>query len=560
VFFIFPIIYSQFKCFDQTKSGDKLYPVSIYTLTIIRKNIIMKTALVTCPYFTNGDWPPLGLSCVNGALLEAGEETVCFDFGFQTYQEDKDTIYLLKNLVNLGRLEDEVLFILNPYLVLYFLFKDVYPDFSWKIPFDGQEKAAAAMLFLGMQADVKKQSSMVLTHAPKAVMFSTYLSNILWSLMLAKELKNNSGVPVFFGGPGSALPETRDFVTSLGFVDGVIVGEGEVTVVEIIKDLEKSLNSPPPGLFVNLDGKKLFAPRKPGPLHNLPKASFKGLPLPEMTVTDYKINRPNDYQTPFFYGLPVYSSRGCVNHCSYCSETAYWNGYRLRPPKSVCDEIESLMKNTGERHFLFGDSAVNGKPDWLNEFCEIAVKKDMNAIFCSYMMARPELDEKAGRLIYDAGFRHVVLGIETFSLKMRTRMNKKHGGDELFSSILSLTRAGVNVKSNLLVGFPGESKEDFQESIHFIEKWRNMSEAEKGPGLLYWDAGHPVRVEAYSDLYNNPGDFGIKITDDHLPPLPDGLMKLADKIGPVFKIWQSSFKNATKERSKLMKDEVEKKR
>ncbi len=520
----------------------------------------MKLALVTCPFFTNGDWPPLGLSCINGALREEGIEPVCFDFNFTTYKDNPDLLHLLYHMVSFAGLTDRVVFVLRPELILNFLYKEDYPDFKWPPLFSGPEAGAGAMLYLGMKAAAREQARTVLSHKPAAALFSTYISNMAWSLLVAKWIKKLSPkTPVVFGGPGVGLPEVQTFLLAAGFVDALAVGEGEMTVAYLAHDLEAALAGDVPGVAVMKHGAVKLDPRPSAPLQDIPLPSFAGLPLPGLSVKDYAANRPNKYRTPFFHGLPVYSSRGCVNRCAYCSETAYWKGYRLREPGAVVDEIQRISEETGESHFLFGDSAVNGRPAWLIDFLEAASSRLGYPSLCAYMMARPELDAETAKLIKRAGFGHVVLGVETFSGRLRHNMNKRHGDDELFDAILNLTRAGVHVKSNLLVGFPGETEEDFEVSLSYIRRWRETPESEKGPGTLFWDAGHPVRLEAYSDLYNNPGKHGIVIEDSPVPPLPDGLSRVAEAAAHLFKNWCAPGREDLSLRAKIMREEAARK-
>ena len=299
-------------------------------------------------------------------------------------------------------------------------------------------------------------------------------------------------------------------------------------------------------------------PREPVPLIDLPRPSFDGFPLPGRALADYARNRPHPFMTPFFRGWAVYCSRGCRNRCAYCSETAYWKTHRVLDAARVADEVRRRPADEadGRRYVLFGDSAINGSRRWMDEFVGLMNADPSPPIMCGYMIATPELDADLGRGIYRAGFRYVTLGIESFSARISKSMNKPHGGDELFDAILALTRAGVNVKTNLLVGFPGETEADYRESLSYIRRWRDLPRADRGPGWIYFDAGHPVRLEGYSRMYNEPDRYGIAISPRDPPPLPAGLDRLAGPLAAMFLRWTAAGREETGRRSAEMKAEA----
>jgi hypothetical protein len=526
----------------------------------------MKAALILCPFFTNGDYPPLGIASINGALRDAGHETACFDFCWLAYREGEGEFHLIRQFFGVGVVSDEVVFVLEPELGLSLLFREdessrpFGPGFTWRLSADPEVKRAAGMLYLGLRQMMPGWAEQVLAEKPDAVFFSTYASNVFISLYLAKQIRKlREDLPVIFGGPGVSLPEMQEFILSLGLVDAVVVGEGELTVRELCSDLKKNLQAGVPGLAIRSNGSVSFEPRALAKdLDSLPSSSFEGFPLPGLGYEAYKSNRPNRYLTPFFEGLPVASTRGCVNRCAYCSETAYWARFRQRKVDTLIEQIRGLHERFGETHFLFSESAFNGNPGWVKKFCEKANSLPFQPVFSSLLIADRSIDEALASMMYQAGFRYGVLGVETFSRAIRERMNKSAVEEEIFSSILALTRAGIHVKANLLVGFPGESDEEFETSLRQIERWAGLSREDRGPGTLYWDAGHRVRLEAYSGLFHHPERYGITILPREIP-LPDRLSYLKKPLSKMMFRWSMSLdKDTIQRRSERMKEAARK--
>ena len=500
----------------------------------------MRAALVHCPFFTNGDWPPLGLASIQGALKQAGHETIGFDFTYLAYRDEFELLHLLRQLFGLGRVIEDVPFVLRPDLVFYLLFKDIYPQFHWQISGDAQEKAAAAMFLLGLKRVIPDWAGRVVRSKPQAVFFSTYLTNLFLSLRLAQELRRmRPELPIVFGGPGVGLPEVQELVLRLGWVDAIVVGEGERTAPELAGHLPGKIPLDLPGVATFESGELRFQHR---PLENdldlLPRPDFEGLPLPGEALADYGKNRPNRFFTPYYDGFPISATRGCVNHCAYCSETVYWKRFRQRRPEAVVAEIKELRERYGVTEFEFNDSAINGNPGWLKEFCRQVAGLSSKLIFSGYAIADRTMDEELARLMFAAGWRHVSVGVETFSDAVRARMQKRMAAEDIFSSLLLMTRAGIAVKANILIGFPGETEADLAATLAVMARKRELSPAELGPGRLVWDAGHPLRLEPYSELFHHPEQFGIRLEPAPALPLPEELAPLQPLLRRLLFSWR----------------------
>ena len=513
----------------------------------------MKLALVYCPFFTNGEYPPLGLACINAALRQAGHETVCFDFCWFAARKCEQEMHLIREFFPLARVKDEVVFALAPELGLFLLYGEDAKRFQWRLAYDGDYKPAAVALCLSLWNLVPRWASLVLAQNPEAVFFSTYSSNYFLSLYFAKQIRKlRPGLPLIFGGPGSSLPELREFALSTGLVDGLVCGEGEMTVTELCADLGGNLAEGVPGLAVRKKGTTVYEPRELAPdLDALPRPDFQGLPFPGAPFSAYNREAAGNYLA--HGGFPVYSTRGCVNRCAYCSESVYWKKFRQRGVENVIGEIASIREQYRESRFAFGDSALNGRPGWLEQFCDRLGPSPSRSVFWSYLIPDKSINDELAQKMFRAGFANVSLGVETFSATIRKRINKGMDGDQLFAVLPALTRAGVNVVAHLLAGFPGETEDEFETSVGYIEKWNRLPASERGPGKLYWEAGHRVRIEAYSRFYTRPDQYGIKIFPYQIP-LPEELSRLREPLSGILLKWRHGVDEQTfQKRSRRMK-------
>jgi len=492
----------------------------------------MKAALVYCPFFTNGDYPPLGMACVNGALKESGHESACFDFAWLASRESAEEFHLIREFFAVNRVKDEVVFALAPELGLFLLYGEDDRKFKWQLNYDAEFKPAAIALCLSLWNKMPKWAETVLAQKPDAALFSTYSSNCFVSLYMAKLLKKSRpDLPVIFGGPGASLPALGEFILSTGFVDGLVVGEGEDTVRELCADLKKNLEHGVPGLAI-LKGKKMACEPRPltADLDSLPRANFDGLPFPGQEFKAYRTG--GMFSGHAWEGFPISSTRGCVNQCAYCSESVYWRKFRQRKPENIVADMKEIFNRFGEKTFAFNDSSLNGKPGWLEKFCERLKALEFKPRFWCYLIPNQSITDQLAKTLFESGFLDVTLGVETFSGSIRNRISKGMEGEEILCAILSLTRAGINVTANLLVGFPGETDSEFESSMDYIRRWDKMKESERGPGNLHFEAGHRVRVEAYSRFFQNPEKFGIKISPYEIP-IPESLSDLKQSLSKI---------------------------
>jgi hypothetical protein len=504
----------------------------------------MKTALVYCPFFTNGDYPPLGMACINGALREAGHETKGFDFAWLLSHESPEEFHLTREFFAINRVQDEVVFALAPELGLFLVFGEDDRKFKWQLSYEPEFKPAAIALIMSLWHKMPGWADQVLASNPDAALFSTYSSNCFSSLYLAKLLKKKRpDLPIIFGGPGASLPALGEFILTTGFVDALVMGEGEVTVAELCSDLKKNLENGIPGLAILKDGKMTFQPRPPAPdFDAIPAPCFDALPFPGREFRAYR--QGGMFSGHAWEGFPISSTRGCVNRCAYCSESAYWRGFRQKRPELVVAEMQEIFSRYGETTFAFSDSSLNGRPGWLGEFCAALKNLSFQPRFWCYLIPDQSVSAELARTMFGAGFKDVTLGVETFSASVRERIHKGLGGEEIFNAVLNLTRAGINVTANVLVGFPGETDREFEESMDYLRRWNKMKQAERGPGNLHFEAGHRVRIEAYSRFFQHPEKYGLRITPYEIP-LPESLAQFRPTLAKILLRAESSVDEKT---------------
>jgi len=187
--------------------------------------------------------------------------------------------------------------------------------------------------------------------------------------------------------------------------------------------------------------------------------------------------------------VAVLTSRGCPFHCTYCaSRLLYPNGFVRRDPVSVVDEIEHHHEKYGVTDFAFYDDALLVDAErHIHAILDGIVDRGLGCRFHTPngVHARFITSELADKMV-QAGCETVRLGVETADLAHQRRMGDKVEPPEVQRAIGFLLRAGFEgsqIGAYLLVGLPGQSATEVEESIAFAH-----------------DCGVPVRLALYSPI------------------------------------------------------------
>ncbi len=303
---------------------------------------------------------------------------------------------------------------------------------------------------------------------PKVICFSINVASVIFSLHLTRLLKERiPGLRTIFGGNqcrfgvgASHLPPGL-FGTALkqtGLVDAVVLGEGERTALDLVT---RALADEPmrhiPGALTIEDGffGNFLHQTEIGDLDKLGFPSFGGYPL-ESYLQEH---------------LPVLLSRGCRYSCAFCNERLQFEGFRSRTGEQVFDEVAQHKRNYGSRLFHFCDLVINGDPRQLVRFAEKVVEEELDIVWTSQAVVHKSLtDPDNVDLLARSGCDHLIFGIESFSDKITKAMGKPYPPKLVDEVLANLTRQGVGSVINIIVGFPGETEVELEETIEGLRR------------------------------------------------------------------------------------------
>lgn len=286
------------------------------------------------------------------------------------------------------------------------------------------------------------------------------------ALEVAKIVKDHDpAIKVVMGGAHPTIMY-KQLMENYPFVDYVVLGEGEITFLEIAQEKEPAQIN---GLAYR-DGDKVVktAPRKyVENLDDLPFPAWQLLDLKKYPVIGKgTFNGVNIAKEP---RIPIIFSRGCKGHCDFCSTWWIWRGWRHRSPKNMVNELELLYKNHGICHFWFADDAMTIDRNATIELCNEIVRRELKIAFC--ITTRTDcVDETVLKKLKAAGCYQIAYGIETGAPTLLAKMHKENDIETSKKAIRLTKKAGIKATALMIIGNVGETEETFRDTLDFLRK------------------------------------------------------------------------------------------
>jgi len=179
-------------------------------------------------------------------------------------------------------------------------------------------------------------------------------------------------------------------------------------------------------------------------------------------------------------------ARGCPFTCSFCSQWKFWRDYRVRDPKKVVDEIETLVNDHGVGFFILADEEPTINRKKFIQFCEELIARDLpdkikwgiNTRVTDIMR-----DKELLPLYRKAGLVHVSLGTEAAAQLKLDQFNKETKVNDNKEAIRLLRDADIFVEAQFIVGLDNETPETLEETFQMAWDWQ--------PDLANWSMYTP---------------------------------------------------------------------
>ncbi|NVM25915.1 MAG: radical SAM protein [Desulfobacterales bacterium] len=240
----------------------------------------------------------------------------------------------------------------------------------------------------------------------------------------------------------------------------VIVGEPEQRLLALVTLEDWSAI---PGIVFRKDGKACQTGRAlPTSLSNLPAPAFHLIDPPRYAYE--LLGRP--------FAL-FETSRGCPYGCTFCLKTMYGPGVRYKPIEGLMVEIEQAVTISGFRYGYFIDLEFTTNRERALEICDQLIARNYPFIWCCQTRA-DAVDAVLLKRMKRAGCRLIHYGVESGSSRILTDTRKRIDGDTIQEGIRLTHEAGIETACFFMLGFPGETRSEMEETIEFA---RNLNPA-----------------------------------------------------------------------------------
>lgn len=242
---------------------------------------------------------------------------------------------------------------------------------------------------------------------------------------------------------------------------------------------------------------------------------------------------------------------GCNNFCTYCI-VFYTRGRELsREPENILNEIKELAKSGYKEITLLGQNVNSYGKNLEKDYSFSDLLKDINKIEglerIRFMTSHPkdlsdELIECYGSL--DKLCNHLHLPVQSGSNKILKNMNRKYTREDYLKIIEKIKKISPNIAitTDLIVGFPGETEEDFNETLKlvkevefdsaytFLYSIRQGTKAGRMTNQVDYDVKHD-RFQRLTDTLNNISlEKNKKLIDTTVEVLVEDISKHNEEI------------------------------
>ncbi len=212
--------------------------------------------------------------------------------------------------------------------------------------------------------------------------------------------------------------------------------------------------------------------------------------------------------------VPIMTSRGCPFKCTYCASHLLNDGFRVRDPIKVVDEIEFWNRNHGVMNFsIYDDAFLVDSANRAIPMMKELLRRDLHVSFhCPNGLHLREITGEVSRLMLRSGFRTIRFGFETSNIRRQMETGGKITNDETAAAIKHLKNAGYgssDIGVYILCGLPEQSAAEVHESIAFIKSLGArpvIAEYSPIPGTQLWEesiAASPFDIQGDPIFQNN---------------------------------------------------------
>lgn len=263
----------------------------------------------------------------------------------------------------------------------------------------------------------------------------------------------------------TVLPEES---LSILDVDCVVIGEGEITMKELLHNIK---NHKP---ISEVNG--LLYKAGNGVIRTLPRQlseNLDELPFPARHLINFERYL---YPPGIIRGIwserstTMITSRGCPFQCIWCgSQAIFGRRMRRRSVQNVIDELKILINDYNIDTVWFIDDTFTLNKQWVYDFCD-AVEKNNLKLKWGCQAHVTTADEQMFARMMQVGLIQLDFGVESGSNKVLKAIKKTSNEKAIINAFKIAKRAGIRTMATFMFGLPSEEKEDIEKTFNIAKK------------------------------------------------------------------------------------------
>lgn len=317
--------------------------------------------------------------------------------------------------------------------------------------------------------------------------------NVLRMTRLCKEL----GLTVILGGPEP--PHYADEYLKCG-TDVIVIGEGEVTLEELIPHIAKH------GLNRLWELKGIAFRNDVGQVIKTDPRVY----IDDLTMQPYPDREAIDMQRYIdvwreHHGVgsaSIVCARGCPYTCTWCSHSVFGETHRRRSPENVADEVQYLVDRYNPDQLWYVDDVFTINWRWLKAYHAELKQRNLKVPFECISRA-DRLNDEIIDILAEMGCRQLWIGSESGSQNILDAMKRKADVNDVQAKTHALQRRGIQTGMFIMLGYDGETYADLKATVEHLKV--------ANPDTFLTTVAYPIKgTSYYDDVQDNiiyPGNW-----------------------------------------------------
>jgi len=307
----------------------------------------------------------------------------------------------------------------------------------------------------------KETIEKVVEYSPDVIGLTAMTHEIIQASQIASQLKERLNAHTIVGGCHvTALPERtlREFPV----FDYVVYGEGEKTVIELMKFLQQGGISKPSSIT------GLAWRETDGNIHiNEPRGRMTSLELDMLPYPDVK---------EYYHGTQaltdenscymMFTSRGCPYNCAFCMQVL-GRQVRRRSAENIIQEMEYAIVHYGAHTFSFADEIFLFNNRETRELLQLMINRSLpKRIRWSGLTRANLVNPELVNLAKKAGCFRLEMGVESGDDEILKAINKGITVEQVRNAVRIIKGSGIPVSTYYILGHPNETQETIKKTIN----------------------------------------------------------------------------------------------